>query len=64
MVAASDDFDAPVVTAAADAVDDAVVRADPPRPPAGEIAAQRLGFPQSRKRVAAEVVDEALVYET
>jgi hypothetical protein len=44
VIAASDDLYVLFLTSAASAVDNPVVSSDPPRPPAGEIAAQRLGL--------------------
>ncbi len=49
VAAAGDDFQAPLVAAAADPVDDPVVSGDPPRPPAGEVAAQQFGLADSGK---------------
>ena len=45
VAAAGDDFQAPLVAAAADPV----VSGDPPRPPAGEVAAQPFGLADSGK---------------
>ena len=44
MIAASDDFYSLFLAAAADAVNDAVVTGNPPGPPAGKIATERLGL--------------------
>jgi len=59
-VAAGDDFEALLVAAAEDAVDDAMVCGDPPRPPAGEVAAQRLGLADPGERVAPDVLDQGV----
>src|SRR4051794_20139338 len=60
MIAALGDLDLLIVAAAAHAVDEAMLRGDAARPPAGEIAFQRLGFAAAAKRIAPNVRDEVV----
>lgn len=62
MVPAGDDFDLLFRTGAPRTVDYAVVPGNPPRPPAGKIATEGLGFADSFERAPSNILQEGCLF--
>src|SRR5437763_4770423 len=60
MEAASGDFEALFAAGPENAIHEAMVSGDPPRPPSGQISAERLRLTDPGKRCALDILDQGV----